>query len=393
MAVKIPIWPGSSSFIALTDAGESPTPFSLYDTDNEFTSSAENTSDWCAKRLGYPLTDIELQSVNFYTCFEEAVSEYGAQVNTYNIRDNLLSLYGASTGSNLTGQKVSPNLGGLVELSKDYGAEAGSGGNVTYYTGSIAMSSSMQTYDLTDSGRVSLESGTPGTDPIEIKRIYHEAPPALARYFDPFIGTGLGSQAMMDQFSWGNYSPGVSFMMMPMYADVLRLQAIEFNDQIRKSAYSFELINNRLKLWPIPNTEITSKIHFSYILTSDRSNPLKGATGTISDFSNVPYENVIYTNVNTVGRQWIRRYTLALAKEMLGYVRGKYSALPIPNAEITLNGADLVSAAQTEKEGLITELKEILDSMSRQMQLERKAAEADSMQQTWMKVPLKIYVG
>ena len=388
MAVKIPIWPGSGS----ADVNGN-TPFGLYDSDSIYCSASINTADWCAKRLGYPITDIELQDINFYACFEEAVTEYGAQVNTYNIRDNMLNLYGAATGSNLTGQKVSPNFGGFVELAEDYGAEAGSGGNVTYYTGSIQMSSSLQIYDLTDTGKVSLESGTPGVDDIEIKRIYHNAPPALTRYFDPFIGTGLGSQQMMEQFSWGNYSPGVSFMMMPIYADVLRLQGIEFNDQIRKSAYSFEIVNDRIKFFPIPDTDVQEKVYFDYIKKADRSNPLKGSTGTISDFSNVPYENIIYSNINSVGRQWIRRYTLALAKEMLGYVRGKYSALPIPNSEITLNGADLVSTAQGEKEGLITELKEILDTMSRQAQLERKAAEADSMQQTFNKVPLKIYVG
>ena len=387
MAVKIPIWPGSSSF----SSGD--TPFGLYDTDTEFTSSAIKTADWCAKRLGFPLTDIELQAVNFYACFEEAVTEYGAQVNTYNIRDNLISLYGAATSSNLTGQKVSPNFGGIIELAEDYGAEAGSGGNVTYYTGSLSVETNKQIYDLTDSSIVNLESGTAGTDSIEIKRIFHEAPPALIRYFDPFIGTGLGSQQMLDQFAFGNYSPGVSFMMMPVYADLLRLQAIEFNDQIRKSAYSFELINNRLKLFPTPNTDITEKVYFEYILKGERSNPLKGATGTISDFSNVPYEDVIYANINAVGKQWIRRYALALAKEMLGYIRGKYSALPIPNAEITLNGSDLISAAQTEKEGLISELKEILDTMSRQAQLERKSAEATSMQEQFNKIPLKIYIG
>ena len=247
--------------------------------------------------------------------------------------------------------------------------------------------------DLTDSSIVSLESGTAGTDEIEIKRIYHEAPPAIVKYFDPFVGTGLGSQQMLDNFGFGGFSPGVSFMMMPLYYDLARFQAIEFNDQIRKSGYSFQLVNDRLRVYPIPNGSNFTKIHFDYILKSDRSNALKGKTGTVSDFSNVPYENVTYANINAVGKQWIRRYTLALAKEMLGYVRSKYSALPIPNADVTLNGSDLTSAASTEKEGLITELKEILDTMSRQAQLERKQAEADAMQQQMNKIPLKIYVG
>ena len=374
MATNIPIWPGTSSFAA----GQ--TPFGFYDTDNDFTSSADNTAIWAARRLGYPLTDIELQDINFYTCFEEAVSEYGSQVNTFNIRDNMVNLFGASTGSNLTQQKVSANLGGLIELAEEYGTEAGSGGNVTYYTGSLAMSANQQIYDLNDSGIVSLESGTAGTTDIEIKRIYHEAPPAITRFHDPMLGTGLGSMGMIDSFGWGAYSPGVSFMMMPMYADVLRMQGIEFNDQIRKSAYSFELVNDRLKVFPIPNGAQFTKIWFDYIVKSDRSNPLKGKTGTISDFSNVPYLNMIYTTINDVGKQWIRKYCLALCKEMLGYIRGKYSALPIPNAEITLNAADLISAAQTEKDGLIMELKEILDSMSRQAQLERKQAESDALQ-------------
>jgi len=388
MAKNIPIWAGSSSFFP----GD--TPFGLYDTETAFQNDSDKVADWCAKRLGYPLTDIELQPVNLFACFEEAVSEYGAQVNTYNIRDNMLNLYGSSTGSaNLSGQRVSANLGGLIELADEYGVEAGTGGNVTYYTGSVSMSKNQQIYNLTDSSVVTLESGTPDNDAIEIKRIFHEAPPAIVKYFDPFVGTGLGSQNMLEGFGWGQMSPGVAFMMMPMNADLLRLQAIEFNDQIRKSAYSFELINNRLKIFPIPNGKNFNKVWFQYIKKADRSNALKPGHGAVSDFSNVPYQDVIYNNINAVGRQWIRRYALALAKEMLGYIRGKYSGIPIPGADVTLNGSDLVSAGQTEKDGLITELKETLDTMSRQSQLERKQAEADALQQQMNKIPLKIYIG
>jgi len=389
MAENISIYDGTPG----TVSGN--TPFGLYDSDSEFTTDGRNVADWCAQRLGYPVTDIELNDTNFFAAFEEAVTEYGAQVNTFNIRDNMLNLYGSATGStiNLSGQKVSANMGGLIELAEEYGVEAGSGGNVTYYTGSLTVSSSQQIYDLTDSGFVSLESGTPGTDAIEIKRIYHEAPPAIVKYFDPFVGTGLGTQQMLDNFGFGGMSPGVSFMMMPLYYDLSRFQAIEFNDQIRKSAYSFELRNNRLKLFPIPDGSNFTKVYFDYILKSDRSNALKGATGTVSDFSNIPYQNITYSNINAVGRQWIKRYTLALAKEMLGYVRSKYSSIPIPNADVTLNGSDLISAGQGEKEGLITELKETLDTMSRQAQLERKQAEADAMQQQMNKIPLKIYIG
>ena len=179
MATNIPIWAGSSSFYP----GD--TPFGLYDNDNTFQHDIDKVSDWCAKRLGYPITDVELQPIQLYACFEEAISEYGAQVNTYNIRDNMLNLYGSSTGSsNLSGNRVSANMGGIIELADEYGVEAGSGGNVTYYTGSVSMSANQQLYDLTDSGIVSLESGTAGIDAIEIKRIFHQAPPAIVKYFD-----------------------------------------------------------------------------------------------------------------------------------------------------------------------------------------------------------------
>ena len=331
MAVNIPIWPGSSSFFPGN------TPFGFYDYDYEFQQDADKIADWCAKRLGYPLSEVELQDLHFYTCFEEAITEYGAQL--------------------------------------------------------IAMTGGKQIYDLSNPSVVSLESGTAGTTAIEIKRLYHEAPPALTRFFDPFIGTGIGTQQMLDAFGFGSYSPGTSFMMMPIYADLLRLQAIEFNDVVRRSAYSFEISNNRLRIFPVPLTNNVTKVHFDYIVKSERSNPLKGSTGNISDFSNVPYENVVYENVNSVGRQWIRKYAAALSKEMLGNVRGKYSSIPIPNSEITLNGADLLSAAQTEKDALVTELKEMLDSMSRQAQLERKQAEADALQSQMNKMPLKIYIG
>ena len=393
MAVDIPIWPGSSSFASIA----SPTPFALYDTDAQFAADADDVAKWCALRLGYPISDVEMQDINFYACFEEAVSEYGAQLNTFNIIDNLGNLYGAPTSSNLTGQQVTPTLAGLITLAESYGTEAGSGGNVTYYTGSLSLTTGQQIYDLTDATVVSLEQGTPGVDAIEIKRFYHQAPPALARFFDPFIGSGIGTQQMLDAFGFGEYSPGVSFLMMPIYADMLRLQAIEFNDMVRRSAFSYQFSKDRVRIFPVPDTATNvSTIHFDYILKADRNNPLNsstGGTGTISDFSNIPYNNIVYSYVNAPGKQWIRRYALALAKELLGYIRSKYSSLPIPNAEITLNGSELIANGQAEKDALIEEIKGTLEQLSRQAQLERKQAEADSMMSQINKIPMKIYIG
>ena len=154
MAVRIPIWPGSGSFFP----GD--TPFGFYDNEYDFQIDAEKTSDWCAKRLGFPISDVELQDKNFFACFEEAITEYGNHVNTYNIRDNLINLQGESTSSNLTQKFVTPNFGGIITLAEEYGSEAGSGGTYTLYTGSFAVKSGKQLYDLTDTSITSLESGS-----------------------------------------------------------------------------------------------------------------------------------------------------------------------------------------------------------------------------------------
>ena len=388
MAVNIPIWNGSSTFAA----GQ--TPLGFYDTQADFVAEIDKVTNWCAQKLGYPVNDVELPSGSFYACFEEAINEYANHVNSYNIRDNFINLYATTASVQLTQKAVSPSLQGVIELAKDYGTEAGAIGNVNVYTASIAVKAGQQVYDLTNASIVTFEQGNPATDSYEIRRVFHEATPAIVRYFDPFVGTGLGSEQMLDAFGWGGYSPGVSFMMMPMYADTLRLQAIEFNDQIRKSAYGFDIKNKTIRLFPIPSEDMT--VYFNYMLNSEKGNALKYNTNSgslVSDYSTIPYGRMDYNLINEVGRNWIRRYTLELARELLGQVRSKYSSLPIPNSEITLNGAELISNGLAKQESLITELKELLDSLSRQMQLERKQAEADAMQQQMSKIPMGIYIG
>ena len=388
---NIPIWPGSSSFALVTN----PTPFALYDTDTSFITDADNISDWCAKRLGYPLVDIELQDVNFYTCFEEAVNEYGAQLYNFQIINNFHTLEGTTTGSNFNNQVISPNLGGTVNISDQYGNETyGGGGDYKKETGSLQVSAGVQKYDLLTTPSSSLKAiTTAGSESVYIKRIYHYQPAAINRYFDPYAGTGTGLQSLMQSFGFGNFSPGVNFMLMPMFFDALKIQAIELNDAIRKSAYHFEIVNNRyLKLFPIPKVGAT--LHFEYQLKSVANAPVKNtSTNLITDISNVPYTNPTYLFINEPGKQWIRRYCLALAKEMLGSVRGKYQSVPIPGDTTTLDFSRLLSEAKDEKDKLITELKELLESTTRLKQLERQEQEAELTQKTFYKVPYPIFVG
>ena len=379
------IWTGQSSFFP----GD--TPFGFYDYDYQFQTDADRVASYCANRLGYPLVDIELQPVNFYTAFEQAVTTYGNEVYAYKVRQDYLSMEGASTGSSFNNSVIQPNFAGIIRLSQQYGEEAGVGGTVTYYTGSIETIANKQNYDLKTWAAASA-SLAPG-DTIEVKRVFYEAPPAIVRYFDPYAGTGTGMMNLLDTFGWGNYSPAINFLLMPINYDLQKIQAIEFNDQIRKSQYSFELVNNVLRIFPIPVVD-KGRIFFEYIKNSERNNPIaSGSQGRISNVSNVPYTNPVYNQINSVGRQWIYEYALALSKEMLGYIRGKYGTLPIPGAEVTLNSGDLVTAATAEKNALVEKLRNYLEETSREKLLERRALEADYKQKELNQVPQLIFIG
>ncbi len=385
------IWAGSSSF----SSGN--TPYGFYDSDTEFSGSGNHSidkfADWAAKRLGYPIVEVELQDKQFYACYEESITEYSAQVNQFNIRDNMLSLQGQETGSgstktDLTHRKLTPTIGRNIQLAEQYGTEAGVGGTVDFKSGSIEITSGSQVYDLNNLIGEASESG----NAIEVRKIFYEASPAVTRYFDPYAGTGDGSYNMLDSFGWGKNSPAVQFMMMPMYADILKVQAIEFNDQIRKSAYSFELVNNKLRIFPNPTSAYT--LHLNYLVKKDRDSTLQGTTqGVITDFSNAPFDNMTFKNINEVGKQWIKKYGLALCKELLGTIRSKYASLPIPNAETTLDGDTLRTEASTEKEVLVTQLREMLEQMSRKALLEADKDEAEFLNEKLNKVPIPIFIG
>jgi hypothetical protein len=206
--------------------------------------------------------------------------------------------------------------------------------------------------------------------------------------------TGMSYSNVLNELGFGAYSPAVQFLMTPIFEDLLRGQAIEFNDLVRKSAYSFELVNNKLKIFPIPTYSF--KMYFDYVVKNDKSagtvvsgNPYQN----ISDYSNIPYNNPVYTFINDAGKQWIRKYFLACCKETLGLIRQKYQQIPIPGGEVTLDGAELRSEAKEEKTKLIDDLNAMLEKSSKTAQSEAKSLEAEKLQDVLKRVPTLIYVG
>jgi len=289
----------------------------------------------------------------------------------------------------LNNKLITNNLANLTTtIADDYASEAGIGGNYNVMTGSVDMEAGVQNYDL-NAWAAASASLSPG-DRIEIRRVFYEEPPAIVRYFDPYAGTGTGIQSLLETFGFGQFSPGINFLLMPINFDVQKIQAIEFNDQIRKAAFSFNLVNNQLKIFPIPNRD--KRLFFEYVKISEKYNPVKDTrTNIVTDIMNAPFRNPIYSKINTVGRTWIFKYTLALSREIEAHIRIQFANVNVQGVG-SLQGSELVADARTEKEQLVTELKEMLNETSRKGQLERKQLEASFMRDTLQQIPLPIYI-
>jgi len=393
--MNIPIYDGCPQW---TDGA---VPFGFYNGDAQFRTDAVKVSKFCAARLGYPLVDIELQSGSFFTAFEEAVTTYGNELYAYKIRDNQLSIEGLTTGSNLNQALITPSFEPIVRLTEQYGEEAGSGGNVPYYSGSFHLTASQQDYSFQTFMTQSGYTGSEYQHGLEVKRVFYQEPyPASSRYLDPYNGFGFGGVLAAGVAGIGGFGDGLGYLMAPLNYDLQVIQQIEMNQIIRMNNYSFEIRADKLRIFPIPNfNNIPSgstgpQIWFEYILRDERiATSVKQTPDRVTNVSNAPYENPTYEFINSVGRQWIFEYTLALAKEMLGYVRGKYSTVPIPNADVTLNQADLLGAATAEKTALIERLRTYFDETSRMASLERRANEADSKMKELQQVPWTIFIG
>ena len=257
------------------------------------------------------------------------------------------------------------------------------------YSGSITLSGSKQVYDLENEAALEKDG-----ERLEIQKVFNHGPAAMTRFYDPFAGS-FEQRQMLDAFGMGNVAPAVSFILRPMSYDIARAQAIETNDKIRKSNYSFELINNKLRIFPIPKDgDAGDKIYFQYYVRSDQESVTRDYTNDkVTDPSNVPYKFITYSEINSSGRQWIRKYTLALSKELLGIIRSKYASMPLPNGEVSLDGEALKAEGREEKANLLEEIKEFLDSLSLAEGARKEQEVAEANQQVLNKAPLGIYIG
>ena len=371
-----------------------PTPFGVFDSDSQFISEADKMVTFVKRKLGDDILSVELTKKQIWSCFEESVFEYSKFINEYQAKSQLGNMLGNATGSNDdSGPKGAENkfpketLEFLTRKAEPYSAHAGLGGSWNTYSGSIQLKKGKQDYNiyttLSNSAGGVFENMSP-KGKIRIFDVYHYSPQAAYRFFD----TTSAINYLNNEFSFESFTPETVFYVLPVYEDILRAQQMDVSNRVRRSNYSYQITGQNIRIFPKPTASGSLWINYG--------KPMDPLTGSFQDDSihgvsglnNIPYDNLKYSTINSMGRQWIRQYTIALSKEILGLVRSKFGSVPIPNGDLQLNGSDLLSQAQTEKSDLKTQLKEMLESLTYDKLIESQATEAENMQRLLKTVPI-----
>tara|TARA_R110000851_G_scaffold57683_2_gene134359 strand:- start:2005 stop:3273 length:1269 start_codon:yes stop_codon:yes gene_type:complete len=392
-------------------------PLGMYTGSLDFLSGAASQVKYTYRKLGGDVLDIELTSKNVYANFEEAVLEYSYLINTHQGKNILSTVLGGTTGSfdhrgEMKSGALSSSLGGrrvelaYPEIRFEYARrignavafDAGLGGTVREYSASFSLEDSKQDYDLQEIVKDAAAAGGVDFSAIDtskriiINRVFYKTPRSMWRFYGYYGGLNVvGNLA-----TYGQYADDSTFEVIPTWQN--KLQAMAFEDMIytRTSHFSYELRDNRLRIFPQPVTSEISQMWFTFQVLDDAwdvdETRKDGAQG-INNLSTIPFANIPYENINSVGKQWIRRFALALSKETLGQIRGKFGTIPIPGENLTLNASDLLSQAQSEQAALRDELKTVLDEMVYTALAEKDAAMAGNITTIKQQAPLPIFQG
>ena len=404
---------------------DNPLPYGVYiehatsDTiANAFKEGAADQVTYVYKKLGGDVLDIEITEHQVYSAYEEACLEYSYLVNVHQAKNVLGSVLGASTGSfDSDGQIESSDAldGTSIELKypkfnfKYVGkigdavsTEVGIGGTTPIYSASFSTSTDKQDYNLqeiisststTDTDSPFYQKlGSTGDKRITVRKVYYKTPNAMWRFYG-YYG-GLNTVGNLSYY--GQYADDSTFELIPTWQN--KSQAMAFEDAIytRASHFSFEIKDNMLRLFPKPSVYNQDKMWIEFTVESDpwteEAGKEDGASG-INNMNTLPFENIPYNKINSIGKQWIRRFALALSKEMLGLIRSKFATIPIPNESVTLNGPALVTEAKAEQEALREELKTVLDELTYEKLAEKDSNISESSQNVLKNIPPSVYVG
>ena len=410
-AVRLPPT-GNADYVA------SVVPLGMYTASVDFLSGAAAQVAYTYKKLGGDVLDIELSASNVYANYEEAVLEYSYLVNTHQAKNVLSSILGNATGTFdhlgefKAGDALSSSLDGVgIELKypqirfeyarrvgNAFALDAGLGGTLREYSASFKIVERIQDYDLQAIVKSNAEAG--GVDyasidtnrRIIINRVFYKTPRSMWRFYGYYGGLNVvGNLA-----TYGQYADDSTFELIPVWQN--KLQAMNFEDMIytRTSQFSYEIRDNRLRIFPQPVTGEIDKMWFTFQVMDDAwtvDNSKRDGIDGINNMNTIPFTNIPYKNINGVGKQWIRRFALALSKETLGQIRGKFGTIPIPGENLTLNANELLSQAKDEQTALRDELKTVLDEMAYSALAEKDAGIAGNISTLKQQTPLPIFQG
>jgi len=306
----------------------------------------------------------------------------------------------------------------LLRRAEPYANEANVGGSTDYIRGYIELEHNVQDYDIYENliipgkngEKLKLKSYDPlgsqdqlsvfnpafkssvpsNTTPTKIKinEVFHFSPQAAYRFFD----TTSAINYLNNQFAFESFTPETVFYVLPVFEDLLRAGQLDISNRIRRSNFSYRLQGKDLRIFPRPtqNNPMNLFVKFSFPSDPYRTNlPFEDTSiSGVSNISNVPFANIKYSGINSMSRQWIKQFTLALCKETLGLIRSKFSTVPIPGSDLSMNGAELISQGREDREKLTAGLSETLDKVTYQKLLEADAAQSEAMSQILKRVPV-----
>lgn len=384
---------------------------SAYNSD-DFISGALDQVTYTYRKLGGDVLDLEIKEESVYAAYEEACLEYSYLLNIHQSKNILSDVLGAQTGTfdhkgEIKSGELSSSLdGGHVALKYplfDYAyarrvadgisQEANVGGSATVYSASFDIESGVQDYDLQEIlSESALFSGSVGDKKVLIKKVFYKTPNTMWRFF----GYQGGLNVIGNLTSYGQYADDSTFQIVPVWEN--KLQAMAYEDALytRTSHCSYELRNNKIRVFPNPSAYNIQKMWFEFTIPGNNweaeGEADIGLDG-INNMNTLPLGNIPYENINGIGKQWIRRFALSVSKETLGLTRSKFATIPIPGESVTLNGSDLVSQAKDEQEKLREELKTVLDEMKYGELMAGDADLIENANRIQQKIPLLIFVG
>ena len=372
-----------------------PTPFGAFDSDTDFQTDADSMVVFVKRKLGDDVLSVELTKKQIFACFEESFFQYGQIVNEYHARSTLSTFLGTATGSMSGSEQKYPRdtLEFLVRQAEPYAFEAGIGGNYNSISGSIQLEDKRQDYDiyteLVDSKGVPVVSSSLNrmNTRMKIQEVFHMNPQAAYRFFD----TTSAINYLNNEFTFESFTPETIFYVLPVFEDILRAGQMDVSHRVRRSNYSYKIIGTKIRIYPMPTGDQTNRKLFMRVgFAPDPLDPpfTDETIDGVSNLSNIPFGDLTYSKVNSIGRQWVRQYTLALCKVLLGHVRSKFKSIPIPNTDIQLDGTDLVSEGREDKKDLETKLREMLDSLTYDKIIETNAAKAENIQKQLKTIPI-----